>query len=81
MCICGDHFEDDSFDSSWMLQSTRTYSDRLIQKRLRPGTIPTKFPHKPMKERHFPKRHLPKQHEETHRIKEGCFPYSSETMN
>ena len=51
--VFSDHFEDDCFDSSWMLQSTLTYSDRPIQRRLCPGAIPTKFPHKPVKERHF----------------------------
>ena len=47
--VCSDHFED-GFDSSWMLQSTQTYSDRPIQRRLHPGAIPTKFPRKPVKE-------------------------------
>ena len=51
--VRSDHFEDDCFDPSWMLQSTLSYSDRPIQRRLRPGAIPTKFPHKPVKERHF----------------------------
>ena len=74
--VCSDHFEDDCFDSSWMLQSTLTYSDRPIQRRLCPGAIPTKFPHKLVKERHFSK-----QREETHRKKEVCFSYSSETIN
>ena len=50
---CGGHFEDDCFDSSWMLQSILTYLDRDIQIRLHPGAIPTKFPHEPVKERHF----------------------------
>ena len=49
MYVCSDHFEDDYFDSSWMLQSTLTYSDRPIQRRLCPGGIPTKFPYKPVK--------------------------------
>ena len=31
---CSDHFEDDCFDSSWMLQYTLTYSDSPIQRRL-----------------------------------------------
>ena len=66
--VCSDHFEDDCFDSSWMLQSTLTYSDRPIQRRLCPGAIPTKFPHKPVNERHFSK-----QREKTHRKKEVCF--------
>ena len=51
--ICSDHFENDCFDSSWMLQSTLTYSDRPIQRC--PGTIPKNFSHKPVKERHFSK--------------------------
>ena len=42
--VCSDHFEDDCFDSFWMLQSTLTYSDRPTQRRLRPGAIPTKIP-------------------------------------
>ena len=66
--VCSDHFEDDCFDSSWMLQSTLTYSDRPIQRRLCPGAIPTKFSHKPVKERHFSK-----QREETHRKKRFVF--------
>ena len=74
--VCSDHFEDDCFDSSLILQSTLTYSDRPIQRRHRPGAILTKFPHKPGKERHFSK-----QREETHRNKEVCFSYSSETIN
>ena len=28
--ICSDHFEDDCFDSSWMLQSSLTYQERPI---------------------------------------------------
>ena len=68
--------EDDCFDSSWMLQSTLTCLDRPIQRCLRPGAIPTKFPHKPAKERNFSK-----QREETHRKKEVCYSYSSETIN
>ena len=51
--VCSDHFEDDCFDSSWMLQSALTYSDRPIQRRLCPGAIPTKFQYKPVKEQHF----------------------------
>ena len=27
VCVCSDHFKDDCFDSSWMLQSTPTYSN------------------------------------------------------
>ena len=69
--VFSDHFEDDCFDSSWMLQSAITYSDRPIQRRLCPGAIPTKFPLKPLKERHFSK-----QRQETHRKKEVCFSYS-----
>ena len=76
MCVCSDHFEDGCFDSYWMLQFTLTYSDRLIQRRLRPGTMNSKFQHKQVKERHFPK-----QCEETHRKKEVCFSYSLETIN
>ena len=53
--VCSDHFEDNCLDSSWMLQSTLTYSGRYIQRRLCPGAIPTKFPHKPVKKRHFSK--------------------------
>ena len=68
--IWSDHFEDECFDSSWMLQFTLNYSDRPIQRPLCPGTIPTKYPHKPVKERHFSK-----QREETHRKKEVCFSY------
>ena len=74
--ICSDHFEDDCFDSSWMLQSSLTYSDRPIQRCLCPGAIPTKFPHKPVKEQHFSK-----QCEGTHHKKEVCFSNSSETIN
>ena len=76
MYVCSDHFEDDSFDSSRILQSALTYSDRPIQRRLIPEAIPTKFPYKPVKGRHFSK-----QREETHRKKEVCFSYSSETIN
>ena len=36
-------------------QSTITYSDRTIQRRPRPGAIPTKFPHKPLNRRDFSK--------------------------
>ena len=74
--VCSDHFEHDCFDSSWMPMSTLTYSDRPIQRCLCPGAILTKFPHKPVKERHFSK-----QREETHRKKEVCFSYSSESIN
>ena len=76
VCVCSDHFKDDCFDSSGMLQSTLSYSDRPIQRRLRPGAIATKIPHKSVKERHFSK-----QREETHRKKEVSFSYSSETIN
>ena len=65
--VCSDHLKNDCFDSR-MLQSTLTYSDRPIQRRLRQGAIPTKFPHKPVTERHFSK-----QCEETHRKKEIVF--------
>ena len=58
-----------SFDSSEMLQSTLTYSDRPIQRRLRSGAMPTKVPHKSVKERHFSK-----QREETHRKSGFVFP-------
>ena len=74
--VWSDQYGNNCFDSSWMLQSTLTYSDRPIQRRLWPGAIPTKFPHKPVKERHFSK-----QREETHRKKVVCFSYSSETIN
>ena len=53
--VCSDHFECDCFDSSWILQSTLTYSDRPIQRHFRQGAIPMKFPHKPVKEEHFSK--------------------------
>ena len=33
--VCSNHFQDDCFDSSWMLQSILTQSNRTIQKRLR----------------------------------------------
>ena len=56
MFVCRDYFEDDCFGPSWMLQSTITYSDRPIQRRLRPGAILTKFPDKPVKKRHFSKK-------------------------
>ena len=59
-----------------MLQSTLTFSDRPIQRRLPPGAIPTKFLHKPVKERNFPK-----QREEIHRKKEVSLSYSLETIN
>ena len=52
-----------------MLQSTLTYSDRPIQRRLRSGAMPTKVPHKSVKERHFSK-----QREETHRKSGFVFP-------
>ena len=68
MYVCSAHFEDDCFDSSWML--------RPIQRRLLPGAIPTKFPHEPVKERNFSK-----QRQETHSKKEVCLSYSSETIN
>ena len=74
--VCSDHFEDDCFDSSWMPQSTLTYSDRPIQRCLCPGEIPTKFPHKPVKELYFSK-----QRDETHHKKEVCFSYSSGSIN
>ena len=48
--VCSAHFEDDCFDSSWML--------RPIQRRLLPGAIPTKFPHEPVKERNFSKQEV-----------------------
>ena len=51
-----------------MLQSTLTCSDRPIQRGLFPGAIPTKFPHKPVKEQHFSK-----QRDETHGRKEFAF--------
>ena len=63
--VCSEHFEDDCFHFSWMLQSTINYSDRPIQRLICPGAIPTKFPYKPVKERHFPK-----QHEKTYRNRE-----------
>ena len=71
-----DHAEDDCFDSSWILQPTLTHSDRTIQRCLCAGAILTKFPHKPVKIRHFCK-----QREETHHKKEVCFSYSSEFIN
>ena len=74
--VCSDHFEDNCFDSSWMLQFTLTYSDKPIQRHLFAGEIPTKFPHKPVKVRHFSK-----QREETHRKRDVYFFYSSERNN
>ena len=74
--VCSGHFEDDYFDSFWMLQSALTYSDRPIERRLFPGAIHMKFPHKPVKKQHFSE-----QSEETHRKKEVCFSYSSETID
>ena len=47
--ICSDHFENDYFDSSWMLQSSLTYQERPIQGRLHPGAAPAKFPHNKIK--------------------------------
>ena len=44
--ICSDHFEDDCFNTSLMLQSSLTYQERSIQRRLRSGAVPTKFAHK-----------------------------------
>ena len=55
MYVCGNSFQDDCFDSSWMLHFTLTYSHRLIQRGLLSGAIPMKFPQKPVKERHFSK--------------------------
>ena len=55
------YFEDDCFDSPWMLESTLTYSDRFFQRHPHPRAVPTKFPRKPVKEQHFLK-----QREETH---------------
>ena len=75
MHACSDHLDDDCFDSSWMLQSTLTYSERPIQRRLRQRAIPTKCPDKPVKE------HFSIQREETRHKKEVCFSYSSETIN
>ena len=72
--VCSDHFEDDCFDSSWMLQSTLTYSDRPIQRCPRPGAIPTKFPHKPVKEQLF-------LNNVKRLIEKRGFSYSSETIN
>ena len=66
MYVCSDHY----------VCSALTYSDRPIQRRLIPGAIPTKFPYKPVKGRHFSK-----QREETHRKKEVCSSYSSENIN
>ena len=63
-----DHFEDHCIDSSWMQQSILNHSDRPFQRRLIPGAIPTKFPHKPVEERHFSK-----QREESHRKKMFVF--------
>ena len=68
MYVCGNHFENDCFDSSWMLHFTLTCSFRPIQRGLLPGAIPTKFPHKPVKEQHFFK-----QRDETHGRKEFVF--------
>ena len=68
MYVCSDHFEDDCFDSSWMLQSRLTYSDRSIQRHLCPVAVPKKFSHKPVKERHFSRKR-----EETHYKKKFVF--------
>ena len=67
--ICSDHFEDDCFDSSWMLQSSLTYQERPIQRRLHPGAVPTKFPHKEIKVK---ERNASKKREENRRHKEVC---------
>ena len=76
MYVCRDHFEDDCFDSSRMLQSALTYSDRTMQRLMCPGAIPTNFPHKPVKEQHFSK-----QPEEFDCKREVWFSYSSESTN
>ena len=76
VCVCSDHFENDCFDSSWMLQFTLNYSDKSIKRYLFQGAIPTKFPRKPVKVRHFSK-----QREETHRKRDVYFFYSSERNN
>ena len=47
--ICSDHFEDDFFYSSWMLQSSLTFQERPIQRHLLSGAVPTRFPHKQTK--------------------------------
>ena len=67
--ICSDHFEDDCFDSSWMLQSSLTYQERPIQHCLRSGAVPTKFPHKQTKVK---ERNTSKKREENRRHKEVC---------
>ena len=67
--ICSDHFEDDCFDSSWMLQSSLTYQKRPIQLRLRSGAVTTKFPHKQTKVK---ERNTSKKREENRRHKEVC---------
>ena len=47
--VCSDHFEDDCFDSSWMLESSLTHPERPIQRHLHSGAIPTNFPPKQTK--------------------------------
>ena len=44
--LCSDHFEEKCFDSAWKLQNELFYKDRLIKRKLLPGSIPTLFPHK-----------------------------------
>ena len=55
-----------------MLQSTLTFSDTPIQKRLCPRAISTKLPHTPVKERHYST--------QRYEIHQKLF-YSSETVN
>ena len=67
--ICSDHFEDDFFDSSWMLQSSLTFQERPIQRHLLSGAVPTRFPHKQTKVK---ERSTSKKWEENRRHKEVC---------
>ena len=40
------YFEDDCFDSSWMLQSSLTYPEKLIERHLRTVPVPANIPPK-----------------------------------
>ena len=73
--VCRDHFEHDSFDFPWILQSTLSFSGKSIQRLLLPEKIRTKFLRKLVQERHFSK-----QREETHPKRGIFFSYSSKTV-
>ena len=47
--VCSHDCEDDCFGSSWILQSSLTYPERPIRRRLHTGGVPTKFPYKQTK--------------------------------